>query len=181
MTRRGFAGGVIRSLLRRACRACVVAVLPAAAGCWGAATMSLSAADALDAVGEQMATALHEYHAEVEAADDAKEAAAIAAFVVRLQKDAQDEGATASHTAAFTAAMARLRADRRVEWQRRAAALDNVRLLNEVTGGLRQVAIESMTLRDELGRYITDLIEARQQAAEQTSTSQNVKRMTTGP
>lgn len=147
-------------------------LLATAGGCWAGAGVSMSAAEAIDAVAAQTRTALSEYHGEVEAADDAKEAAAIAAFVARLQKDAGDEQAAASHAAAFQTAMAKLRADRRTEWQRHTAAVDNVRLLNEVTAGLRRVAIESLTLQDEVKRYLTDLVNARKQAVAAQSPAQ---------
>jgi hypothetical protein len=100
----------------------------------------------------------------VEAADDVREADAIAAFVARLKRDVADDAATAAHVSAFRAAMEKLRADRRVEASRHAVVLDNVRLLGEISGGVRRVALESMSLSDEVKRYLTDLLDARQAA-----------------
>lgn len=146
------------------CAAATLAFLSCMAGCWGGAPVSLSAANAVDAVGAELRRALHEYHAEVESADDTREDEAVAALVARLQRDASDEAATAGHVSAFRAAMQKLRADRRVESARHAAAIDNVRLLSEISGGVRRVAIESMSLSDEVKRYLTDLLDARQAA-----------------
>lgn len=145
--------------------AVLLAFLSCMVGCVGGAPVSLSATNAIDAVGAELRRAIDEYHAEVDTADDAREAEAVAAFVARLQRDANDEAATASDVATFRAAMVKLRADRRVETTRYAAAVDNVRLLGEISSGVRRVAIESMTLSDEVKRYITDLLDARQAAA----------------
>jgi hypothetical protein len=148
-----------------------LAFLSCMAGCWGGAPVSLSATSAIDAVGAELRRALNEYHAEVNAADDAREDEAVAALIARLQRDANDAAATAAHVSAFRTAMAKLRADRRVESDRHAAALDNVRLLGEISAGVRRVAVESMTLSDEVKRYLTDLLEARQAAMQQPTDS----------
>ncbi|HEY3245923.1 MAG TPA: hypothetical protein VGM03_21485, partial [Phycisphaerae bacterium] len=59
----------------------------------------------------------------------------------------------------FTAALRKVRGDRRVEWQRHTDALDNVVVLREITGGLRQLAIDSLTLSDEVRRYLQTLVQ----------------------
>jgi len=138
--------------------------LGAAAGCGGDARVELAAADAIEAVAAQMRLTLDEYHEQVVAYDDAREAEAIAAFVARLRADLADQRKTTEHMAAFREAMARLRLDRRAEWQRYTAAGDNVALLDELTQDLRKLAIESLTLRDELRRYLTDVLAARRQS-----------------
>lgn len=149
----------------------LIAFLSCMAGCWGGAPVSLSATHAIDAVGAELRKALDEYHAEVDAADDLREDEAIAAFVARLQRDANDDAATAGHVAAFRAVMVKLRADRRVEAARHTAAVDNIRLLGEISAGVRRVAVESMTLRDEVKRYLTDLLDAQQTAVMNPSAS----------
>ncbi len=152
---------------RRAAAAAYGAVIPCiavslTAGCGGDARVELAAADAIEAIAAQMCVALQEYHQEVEAYDDSREAQAIAAFVARLKADGSDEQKTAADVADFADAMSRLRADRRVEWQRRAAAMENVSLLEEIRQDLQRLAIESLTLRDEARRYLSELVATQQ-------------------
>lgn len=135
-------------------------------GCGGDARVELSAADALGATAEQMERTILEYHQEVTQYDDAREAAVAAAFVARVRKDADDESAVEAHAAAFEQALRKVRADRETEWTRRAAALDNVGVLREVSRGLRKTAIESLSLQDEMKRYLTGWIEARRRREE---------------
>ena len=88
----------------------------------------------------------------------------ISAFVARVQADANDSTAIESHAADFEADLRKIRADRETEWSRRTAAMDNVGVLREVARGLHKLAIESLTLQDEVRRYLSGWIAARQRA-----------------
>lgn len=131
-------------------------------GCGGDARVELSAADALTAVAGQMQGTIEEYHVEVTRSDDARESAAIAAFVERVKKDAGNDAALAAHASDFEAALVKVRGDREVEWSRRNAAVENVVVLRDVSRGLQKLAIQSLALDDELKRYLTGWISARQ-------------------
>jgi hypothetical protein len=139
--------------------ACVL--LLAAAGCGGDARVELSAATAIEQVAASIAVAMEEYHREVNAADDLREDAVVRALVERIRRDHQDEKATDAHVADFHQAMRHVRQDRDTEWRRYVAAGDNLSALSEVTGGLRRLAVESMTLSDEVRRYLQTVIDAR--------------------
>ncbi len=148
-----------------ACWACACL----AGGCGGDARVELSAADALGAVAGQMERSIEEYHQEVSRFDDTRESAVVAAFVARVRKDSADEAAVDAHAADFEAALRRIRDDRETEWSRRNAALDNVGVLREVARGVQRLAIQSLGLQDELQRYLTGWIEARQRAKSQST------------
>jgi hypothetical protein len=139
--------------------ALVGAVCGAVAGCGGDARVELSAADALTAVAGEMRVAFDEYHGEVETHDDTRESAVTRAFVERVRRDSADEGKLDQHASEFEAAMTRLRADRRVEWQRRTAAETQIDTIVEVAKGLRRIGIESLSLQDEVRRYLTTWME----------------------
>ena len=139
--------------------ACVL--LPAAAGCGGDARVELSAATAIEQVAASIAVAMKEYHQEVTAADDLRQDAVVRALVERIRRDHQDEKATDAHVADFHQAMRHLRQDRDTEWRRYVAADDNLSVLTEITSGLRRLAVESMTLSDEVRRYLRNVIDAR--------------------
>ena len=134
------------------------------AGCGGDARLELAAADALAAAAERMKTAVDEYHAEMAAFDDSREEAVAEAFVQRVRADAANEQAIAAHSAEFKSALSRIREDRAVEQQRRAAVAENVSVVREVADGLRRMGVESLLLSDEMRRYLSGWIEARQQA-----------------
>lgn len=135
------------------------------AGCTGGdALVEMSAADALEALARQTRVALDEYHADLGGADDAREAGVIAAFVDRTRRDVQDDAKLTAHARDFAAALARLRGDRQTAWQRHSAARENVTQVEEVARGLRRLAMQSLSLRDEWDRYVGNLIEARQRA-----------------
>ncbi len=138
------------------------------AGCGGDARLELSAADALSAVASEMEATVAEYHDEVSRFDDSRESAVVSAFVTRVQADVGDASAIESHASDFEAALRRIRADRETEWTRRAAAMDNVGVLREVSRGLQKLGIESLTLRDEVRRYLTGWIDTRQRAQEES-------------
>jgi hypothetical protein len=127
-------------------------------GCGGDARVDLAAAGAVESLATAMSATLAEYHADLEAADAARESDVVAAFISRIQRDAGDQAACRAHAEAFHAAMRRLRADEQVSWSRRHAAVDNVATLREVAGGLRRIAIESMSLNDEARRYVNWLV-----------------------
>lgn len=133
-------------------------------GCGGDARLDLAAADALTAAADRMEAAIGEYHAEMSQFDDSREEAVAEAFVARVKADAGDEQAIAAHWAEFRSALARIREDRAVERQRHAAAAENVAVVREVADGLRRMGIESLTLSDEMRRYLSGWIEARKQA-----------------
>lgn len=140
-------------------------VLATAAGCGGDAGMELAAGDAALAIADQLQTAVGEYHTEVSRADDGREQALVAAFVQRVRTDHADEARLATHVSEFEAALGKVRQDREVEQQRRAAALDNVAALRELAGGMQKLALESLTLSDEMRRYLSGWVELRRQKA----------------
>lgn len=144
-------------------RACLVLALGVGllGGCGGDARMELSASDALAAVADQMELTIGEYHGEVSRYDDSRESVVVAALVERMRRDIGDEEAVGAHVADFTEALRRIRGDRETEWQRRTAAMENVGVLREVSRGLQRLALESLTLEDEMRRYLTSWIEAR--------------------
>ncbi len=134
------------------------------AGCGGDARVDLTAADTLDALAIQMERALMEYHAELEAADDAREEAVVDAFISRVKTDVSDDEKLTGHSQSFAGALKRIRSDRAIEWQRHTAAADNVSLMREVGDGLRKLAIQSLLIQDEVKRYVTSLIDAKKKA-----------------
>jgi len=136
-------------------------LLLATTGCGGDARVELSAATAIEQVAASIAVAMEEYHREVTASDDHREEAVVQALVERIRRDHQDEKATDAHVADFHQAMQHLRQDRDTEWRRYVAASDNLSVLTEVTSGLRRLAVESMTLSDEVRRYLHNVIDAR--------------------
>jgi len=137
----------------------------ALAGCGGDARVELAAADALDLTAAELRLALDEYNAEIDQADQARQAAAVRAFVTRLRADVDDPAAVDAHTIAFTEALAALWTDQRTEWQRYQNTLANIEALEEVGAGLRRVGIATLTVSDEVRRYLGSLVEARRQAA----------------
>lgn len=134
-------------------------------GCGGDAGVELAAGDALVAVADQMQLTIEEYHRDVASHDDGREDATIAAFVARVQSDHQDTAAMQTHTRDFQAALRRIRGDREVEWRRRSAAMDNVTVVREMAGGLRKLALDSLSLRDEVRRYLDSWIANQRRAA----------------
>ena len=152
---------------RRLARLAVWLAIAWSPGCGGDARVELSAADSVESLADALELALQEYHADLGAVDDLHESAAIAAFVNRIREAADAPAEQDRHVADFTAALVALRADRRVEWARFTATLENIDTLREITAGLRRLAVESLTLRDEARRYIHALIELRRsQSAE---------------
>lgn len=132
----------------------------AGAGCDVNARVELSAATAIEQVAAGLATAVEEYHVDLTAADDRREDAVVSAFVERVRRDHEAPSATDAHAADFRRALHRIRQDRDVEFRRYATTSANISTLLETTGGLRRLAVESMTLSDEARRYLRGLIEA---------------------
>lgn len=130
----------------------------AGAGCGGDARVELSAATAIQQLTAGLAVAIEEYHEEVGAADDRREAAVVDAFVERIRADHADPAATDQHAEAFRAALGRVRADRTVEWRRYHRTRDMLETLDEIRDGLQRLAIDSLTLSDELRRYLHDML-----------------------
>jgi hypothetical protein len=122
-------------------------------GCGGDAALELAASETLHALADRMTVAITEYHGEVEDGDDARESAVASAFVTRVVNNHADAEALDQHTAAFTEALRKIRQDRWVEARRRNAAIENVDMIREVADGLEEMAIRSMTLKDEMRRY----------------------------
>lgn len=139
----------------------VVLAAAGSAGCAGRARVELAAADALDALAVELGTALAEYQADLERADGRREGDLVAAFVARVQRDHADEAALAEHERAFVDALGRVRADRRVAWERYGAAQDNVAVAREVAGDLRGVALEGFALEEAARDYLNRLLEAQ--------------------
>lgn len=150
-----------------------LAMAGTAAGCGGDARVELSAADALTATARQIRIALDEYHAEVERYDDRREADVARAFVERVKRDAADAAALETYTAAFESALAKIRADRRVESERRMAAQGHVDAMEEVATGLRQIGVASLGLADELQRYVYAWLDRRSNAQSTTADTGN--------
>ena len=86
------------------------------------------------------------------------------AFVRRIRGADVAEEEVARHTAAFGEALALLAADQREEWRRHDVTLGNVEAVDEVARGLRQVGIETLSVQDDVRRYLGSLVEARQRA-----------------
>ncbi|UCD29609.1 MAG: hypothetical protein JSV03_03765 [Planctomycetota bacterium] len=133
-------------------------------GCGGNARLEMAASDTLRALADQVAVAIDEYHREVSNLDDTRESAVVSAFVARIKNDVDDESAVESHVTDFKSALGKIRTDRETEWLRQSASMENVKTLREVAAGLQKMAIDSLTLQDEMRRYLTGWIEARRQA-----------------
>lgn len=141
-------------------------------GCVGDARLELAASDALLAVANQMGSTIQEYHDEVVGYDDSRESAVVSAFVDRVQNDPTNQAAIDSHTSDFKMALRKIRADRQTEWGRRSAAMENVSVLREVAKGLQKVAMDSLTLNDEMRRYLNGWMESAQRANASASDTQ---------
>ena len=139
--------------------ACVIA------GCGGDARVELAAADALHAVARSMELAVNEYHQEVDRYDQTRDDAVIAAFVERVRSNSQAAELDGS-VADFKAALGKIREDRRVEWGRRTAAMENIDVLREVADGLHKIGLDSLNLRDEVRRYLSSWMELRRKSQE---------------
>lgn len=135
-----------------------VTILPLA-GC-GDARMELAAADAMPQIAEQIDLAIHEYHALIEARYADREAAVFQAFTARVARDREAGPAVLDqHAVELGKALARIRADRETELARLAASRDNVETLRQMATAMRGVALESISLRDEVRRYLTGWID----------------------
>lgn len=146
------------------------------AGCAGNARVELTAADSVEMLGASMTQTLAEYHADLARFDEERQRAAVQAFIERVRMDVTDEAATDAHAEAFRQALQHLDADRQAGWERYTASLDNVATLHEIAEGLRRLALDSMSLDDDVRRYFGEVMDRRKEAKEQAS----VKRMTKG-
>lgn len=135
------------------------AILILQCGCVGDARVGLAAADSIDVLTASLGAVLAEYHADIERSDDSRERTAVMALVERLRVDMGDQAKTDAHTNDLLQALERVHADRRVAYKRYTASRDNVSALREVAEGLRRLAIESLSMKDEAERYFTDLLE----------------------
>lgn len=134
-------------------------VAMAMAGCGSSARVQLSAAQTLDTLTDSVRLAVDELHRDVITADRRRRADAIDAFVRRIQRDHADPAQTSTHVDAFHQALDRLRADTEIEFTRHLATVDNLRAIKEIAAGLRELGIQSMSLDDEVRRYITDVFQ----------------------
>jgi hypothetical protein len=156
-----------------AIRAVAMLIALSLAGCGGDARLQLVTAEALEVIAEQQRQAIDEYHADILSLDDERESGVVEAFITRVERDVvTNPDALDGHASAFREALSRIRADRDVEYARHRAASNNADALVEVADGLRQTAVESMTLQDELRRYVNGLIEARRQALQEVTDAQ---------
>ena len=133
-------------------------------GCIGSARVELAAADALDALSAELAKALAEYQSDLDAADDQRESAVIAAFIARTRNDAGDDAVMQAHAEQFAQALAKIRGDRRTAWQRHDASVDNLAAAQEVARELRAIALSGIALQDDARAYLNRLLTVRQQA-----------------
>ena len=138
-------------------------------GCGGDAKMELSAADALLATANQMELVINEYHDEIARFDDSRESAVVSAFVSRVRQNPTDDTAIETHVSDFKTALGKIRGDRETEFTRRIAASENVGVLREMAKGLQKLALESLTLEDEMRRYLGEWIETRKQVQDTVS------------
>lgn len=137
-----------------------------ATGCGGDARLEFASSDALHALAREMERTVREYHTSIESQDSARETAVVDAFIARVLNDRNDEATLRTHADAFETALGKVRTDRSVEQRRYMAAMDNVSLLRETAAGLQRVAVESLTLQDEMRRYLDRWID--QQRATQS-------------
>lgn len=165
------AGRATRTSIHRvaAILACRLTLGGLLGGCGGDARVELAAADSMETLGASMAQTLSEYHADLARVDDERQRAAIQAFIDRVRADVSDEAATDAHADEFQKGLEGLDADRRVAWERYTASSDNVATLREIAQGLRRLALNSMSLDDELRRYFGDVMQRRKETKEQVS------------
>ncbi len=138
-------------------------------GCGGDARVELAAADSMETLGASMAQTLSEYHADLARVDDERQRAAIQAFIDRVRADVSDEAATGAHADGFQKALESLDADRRTAWERYTASSANVVTLHEIAQDLRRLALNSMSLDDEVRRYFGDVMRRREETKGQPS------------
>jgi hypothetical protein len=131
------------------------------AGCGGDARVELAASDSVKTLADAFTEALGEYHAELVAADDAREAGAIAAFVERTRRDADDPAVLEQHAAQFAAALGKVRSDRTVEQQRFLDARGHAALLHETADGLRQIGLAGLRLEESTRQVLDDALAGR--------------------
>ncbi len=142
-----------RKRVSYACTASLASI--AVAGCATGARVQFTTAQSLDALNVEVAKAVREYHAEIRAADTERRHAAVDAFAARIRASRDDGDATTQHVGQFNQALDQLQTDAEAENERLNATLDNLSLVTEAAAGLRRIAVESMTLNDEVRRYLT--------------------------
>ncbi len=139
-----------------------------AGGCGPNARVEIAAADSVDVLSASLNQALGEYHADLVRLDTERRIALVQAFIERVRKDIADEAAIETHAAALHRALQRLDADRQTADERYAASLDNVATLQEIAAGLRRMALESMSLDDDVRRYFGEALNRRHKAKHAT-------------
>ena len=146
-------------------------------GCGVPPMAVMSQSQMLHRAGAEVRNAAAEWAADVQAGDDAREAAAIGAFVARIRRAADNEPQIATDTAAFTSALTSLRRDRYAADERLRVVLDNVDAVDEAADAMQQLAVESQSLNDEWKRYVTDNL-AAMKAAQQDAAAQRAAQRT---
>ncbi len=141
----------------------------------GDAKVELAAADALDAIGGGLTTAVAEYHGDLSRHDDERQRAVVHALIERIRADAANDAAVETHAEAFHQAMAHLEQDRQAAWLRYSATADNLSTLHEIAGDLRRLAVESLSLNDETKRYFGDLIQRWRTVSDQRKASKEAE------
>ncbi len=126
----------------------------AVGGCAVGTRVQITTAETLDALVGALGQAVDEYHLEVRGADVEKRRAAVDAFAARIRADHKDDEAATRHVMLFNQALDSLQHDAEAENSRHGATLENLRVVTEAAAGLRRIAIESMTLNDEVRRYL---------------------------
>lgn len=131
-------------------------------GCLGSARVELAAAEALDAVADEVQVALDEFHGDLQHADVDRESAVIDAFVARVRRDIADEELLQNHRNQFAQALARLQADQRTAWKRYDGARDNLDVTRSVARDLRRLALANLALEQDARQYLETLLDQRQ-------------------
>ncbi len=105
-------------------------------GCVATGKVETSGADLLDLLAGQTATTLTEYERDLQTVDTDRQHAVVQCLVDRVKRDGADK--IDLHAAALQQALDKIAADRQVARRRYEAAMDNVALIREVSGGLRR-------------------------------------------
>ena len=123
------------------------------AGCAGSARVELSAADSIEALAAELQAALDEYQSDLSQVDAERERLAVLAFISRVKTAVGEDSQMQAHGESLLGALERVRADRLAATNRFMAARENALALGEVAAGLRRIAVESMSVDDEVKRY----------------------------
>jgi outer membrane murein-binding lipoprotein Lpp len=132
------------------------------AGCAAAGGKTqLAAADAMDRAAQELDLAVGEFSRDLESCDDERRARVIEAYTDRVRADAQNPSALADHRTQFTMALERLDSDGDAARTRAAIAHENLGVVREIAGGLRQQAVAAMKLEAETSAYLSAMLERK--------------------